>query len=102
MLEVFFCVKNKMREAHFRYRHFAAKLRSNFLAYKKNRTSRAVSMVSITCYAETQASTGQTPAQALQSMQSSALIEYISPAEMQEVGHSLSQTPHAIHASVIL
>ncbi len=49
------------------------------------------------------ASTGQTAAQAPQSMQASASILYcVSPAEIADTGHSLSQVPQLMHESVMV
>ena len=48
------------------------------------------------------ASTGHTFAHAPQSIQASASITYMSPAEIALVGHSGSQAPHAMHESSIL
>jgi hypothetical protein len=49
------------------------------------------------------ASTGQTPLQAPHSIQTSASITYLSsPADIQLTGHSASQAPQLIQASLIL
>jgi len=59
-------------------------------------------IINVHTYALTQASTGQTPAHASQSIQTAPSITYMSPSEMQLTGHSSLQTPQAIHTSVIL
>jgi hypothetical protein len=53
-------------------------------------------------YSSLGASTGQTPAQAPQEMQSSALMMYLSsPSLMQLVGHSSTHAPQLIQSSVM-
>jgi hypothetical protein len=54
-------------------------------------------------YSGTQASTGQTSAQAAQSVHNSGLIWYLgSPSLIASAGHSSLQVPHMIQSSVIL
>ncbi len=53
----------------------------------------------LSIYSGCGASTGQTLAQAPQSIQASASITYISPGDIASTGHSGSQAPHAIHVS---
>src|SRR4030043_777725 len=54
-------------------------------------------------YSGTQASTGQTSAQAAQSVHNSGLIWYLgSPSLIASAGHSSLQVPHIMQSSVIL